>query len=181
VVGWQNESTLFQVGPARLVGRGCTLGLAASHATRRNGQSASYGTTSAADALRGFAAVETRLPSTIGVVMIALDALHPTAAQSGDLGLAVTGATLAPTPLEAVIADRRLLLYDVASVSAGTAILVSVASASAWSVAGVMGARGTAAQWSAQLKAGKKTSLVPDDPLCPGGSLTVLYSSRSSG
>ncbi len=87
--------------------------------TRRNGQSASYGTVTAADALAGQLGVETRLPASVNVVIIALDLADPTAAADGDLALGLDGGTLGAAPQRVITGNRRVLFYDVASVDPG--------------------------------------------------------------
>jgi hypothetical protein len=52
---------------------------------------------------------------------------------------------------------------------------VSVASATTWTVAGVIGVSGTALEWAAALQSGLPDHFVPAGPLAPGGSLTVTY------
>jgi len=174
-VGWQSTSTLLQIGPSRFAGRGSTVHVARAYATRRNGQRASYGTVAAADAVAGQIGVETRLPATVTVVIIALDVADQGAAQAGDLAVGFTGGTLAG-PQRVLAGQRRLLFYDVASADAGaTSFTVSVASAQAWKVGAVIGAGGAAAELASALAGGIPDRFVPDGPMSPGGSVTVTY------
>ena len=150
-VGWQSTSTLLQIGPTRFAARGATVHLAQAYATRRNGQRASYGTVAASDVMAGQIGVETQLPATITVVVIALDAADAGAAQANDLAIGFTGGTLAG-PQRVLAGNRRLLCYDVASADAGaTSFTVSVASAQSWTVGGVIGTGGSAAELATAL------------------------------
>ena len=174
-VGWQSTSTLLQIGPSRFAARGSTVHVARAHAIRRNGQRASYGTVAAADAVAGQVGVETQLPATVTVVIIALDVADQGAARAGDLAIGFTGGTLAG-PQRVLAGQRRLLFYDVASANAGaTSFTVSVASAQAWAVGAVIGAGGTAAELASALAGGIPDRFVPDGPMSPGGSVTVTY------
>ena len=176
VLGWQSASTLTQIGPALFLARGATLRVIRPHATSRNGQKASYGTPRAADVVNTQLGVETRLPSGVEVVAIALDVQDPTAAQTGDLALAVTGATLAATPQRVITSNRRLLLYDVATRDpAAAALLTSIASVTGYRVGAVLGLRGNATEWANRLSAGVPDLFVPDGAVSPDGSLTVTY------
>jgi len=175
-VGWQNSSTLFALGPSRFAARGATVRVARAQSTRRNGQSASYGTVTASDAMAGQIGVETRLPAGVNVVIVVLDMTDASAAAAGDLALGLDGGTLSPAPQRVIAANRRLLIYDVASVDPGAAALtVSVASAHAWTVGGVIGVHGSAPEWATLLAGGIPDHFVPDGPIAPGGSLTVTY------
>ena len=175
-VGWQNSSTLFALGPSRFAARGATLRVAQAVSTRRNGQSASYGTVTASDALAGQLGVETRLPVSVNVVIVALDLADASAAAAGDLALGLDGGTLGASPQRVITGNRRVLIYDVASVDPGAqALTVSVASAAAWTVGGVIGVHGNALDWATLLAGGIPDHFVPDGPIAPGGSLTVSY------
>jgi hypothetical protein len=175
-LGWQATGTLTQIGPSRFAARGATLRIILPHRTTRNGQTSSFGTPRAGDVMNGQDGVETRLPASVGVVMIALDIQDQTAASDGDLALAISGGILAATPVRVITGGRRLLLYDVATTDPkASALLISVASVSGHRVSGVIGLRGTAAEWGARLTAGVPDHFVPDSALSPGGSLTVTY------
>jgi hypothetical protein len=176
-VGWQGASTLFQLGPTRLLARGASLRLPRATASQQLRQKASSGTILASSALSGQVAVETQLPSSITTVILLLDLLDANAAASGDLTIAVDGGTLSTPPSRVTTANRRMLFYNVASVDKGaTSIIISIASQSAWSVAGVIGVHGQASEWAAQLGNSIPSQFVPDGPLTPDGSLTVTYS-----
>jgi hypothetical protein len=173
-LGWQSTGTLTQIGPSRFMARGATLRVVQAHRTARNGQRSSFGTPRAGDVTGGQVGIETRLPGNIGVVLIGLDITDTTAADDGDLALAVSGGTLAATPLRVITGGRRLLLYDVSATQAA-ALLVSVASVSGHRVGAVIGLRGKAAEWANRLGTGVPDHFVPDAALSPGGSLTVTY------
>ncbi|MGH9520030.1 MAG: hypothetical protein ACRD2D_10290, partial [Terriglobales bacterium] len=175
-VGWQNGSTLVQTGPTQLVARGASVRLGRPTATPGWGRKASYGAIGAAAAMASQTAVETRLPLAIGVVIIVLDATGEAGAAEGDLAVAVTGATLATPPLRIAGANRRLLLYDVSArdQKAG-AITVAVASTAAWTLTGVIGVAGTAAAWASALANGLPAEFVPEGPLTPEGSITMIW------
>jgi hypothetical protein len=108
--------------------------------------------------------------------MIALDIADQAAADDGDLAIAVSGGTLAVTPVRVITGGRRLLLYDVVAADAGAvALLISVASVSGHRVSGVIGVSGTAQEWANRFASGVPDHFVPDGALSPGGSLTVTY------
>jgi len=176
-VGWQAGSTLFQVGPTRLMARGASLRLPGNFASRTLGQTSSFGTAVASDVMAGQAGVETQLPANITVVMIALDLADATAAATADdLAISLSGATLFVPPMRVSSANRRLLLYDVAKDSTGTGpITVSVASTVSWNIAGVIGVPGSAQEWATQLAAGIPNCFIPRGPITPDGSLTVTW------
>lgn len=179
-VGWQESNTLFQLGPTRLLARGASLRLPRATASQQLRQKASSGTILASTALQGQAAVETQLAASISTVILLLDLADANAAASGDLTIAVDGATLTTPPTRVATANRRMLFYDVASIDQGAAsIVISVVSETAWKVAGVIGVHGRAADWAAQLGNGIPPQFVPNGPLTPDGSLTVTYSSPS--
>jgi hypothetical protein len=179
-VGWQSTSTLLQIGPARFAARGATVHVARAHVTRRNGQRASYGTVAASDVMAGQAGVETRLPATVTVVVIALDAADPGAAPDSDLAIGFTGGTLA-APQRVLAGQRRVLCYDVVSADPGAAsFTVSVASAQAWRAGAVIGTGGTAAELASALRAGLPDRFIPDGPISPGGSVAVTYTPGES-
>lgn len=160
-VGWQSTSTLLQIGPSRFAARGSTVHVARAHAIRRNGQRASYGTVAAADAVAGQVGVETQLPATVTVVIIALDVADQGAARAGDLAIGFTGGTLAG-PQRVLAGQRRLLFYDVASANAGaTSFTVSVASAQAWAVGAVIAPAAPPPSWPVLWRAAYPTASSP--------------------
>ena len=176
-VGWQATSTLLQVGPTEFLARGASVSVPRIFGNRRLGQRASYGTAVAANVILSQNGVEIQLPKNISVIMIALDLANAAIASTDDgLAIGVVGATLTLPPQRVSSANRRLLLYDIASLDASEdSISLSVASAGAWNVAGVIGVHGSAIEWAAQLAAGIPNQFVPDGPLTPDGSLTIRF------
>ena len=173
-VGWQSTSTLAQVGPARFAARGATVHVARAYATRRNGQRASYGTVTAGDVAASQVGVETQLPATVTVVVIALDAADPGAAPESDLAIGFTGGTLA-APRRVLAGQRRVLCYDVTADPGAASFTVSVASAQAWRAGAVIGTGGTAAELASALQGGLPDRFVPDGPISPAGFVTATY------
>jgi hypothetical protein len=134
------------------------------------------------DALATQSAVETWLPTSIGVVMILLDQQDPSAAADGDLALAVDGATLNSTPIRILGGRRRALLYDVQQVKAGAAhITIGAASVAGWRFAGVIGLSGKAQEWGVRFNGKIPEQIVPDGPLTPDGSVNVRLVAVSGG
>ena len=130
--------------------------------------------TRASDALTDQSGVETWLPKSVGVVMILLDQQDPTAVLAGDLGIACDGATLATPPVAGAGGAHRALLYDVLTTDEKAPyIAVSVASQRGWSLAGVVGLPGHAAEWAARLHGTAPPHLVPDGPLTVSGEVLV--------
>ncbi|MEO8879035.1 MAG: hypothetical protein ABI446_01425, partial [Gemmatimonadaceae bacterium] len=174
-VGWQSSSTLAQVGASSFVARGATLRITRPSAVRRNSQRSSFGAVLASDVLRGQLGVETRLPASTQVVIIALDATDESSSKTGDLRIAIDGARVG-NPATVTVDARRILIYDVTPTDTKVDhILVAVASISAWSIEGVVGVFGTSVDWAAKLATGIPHGFVSDVPLAPGGSLTVTY------
>lgn len=135
----------------------------------------------AAQVLAGQIGVETRLPLTLGVVLVALDIADATAAAHGDLALAALGGTLSDTPQRIARANRLLLLYDlVATDPKAQALFVSVASAGGYTISGVIGLHGRAIEWAQRLSSGLPDQFVPDGALSAGGSLNVSFAGASS-
>jgi hypothetical protein len=131
--------------------------------------------------LRGQIAVETRLPATVGVVIIMLDAVDATASLAGDLAVAAQGATLASPPQRVDRGARRCLVYDVTARDAkATSFTVSAGSASGWSVTGVVGVKGTAVEWAATLQSAVLDRLIPEGAVATDGSATVKYDTGAS-
>lgn len=175
-LGWQAASTLVQTGPSRFLARGARLRIVRPHATRRNGQRASFGMPRAADVVNGQFGIETSLQLATGTVMIALDSRGGNTAGTGDLALAAAGATLATAPQRIVTGGRRLLLYDVTGRDAkAAALVVSVSSLADYQISGVAGLRGSAAEWANRLAAGVPDHFVDDTALSPDGALSVTY------
>jgi hypothetical protein len=175
-LGWQSTGTLTQIGPSRFLARGATLRVIQAHRTARNGQTSSFGIPRTADVVGDQVGVETRLPASVGVILVALDVADATAADDGDLALAISGGVLAATPQRVVTGGRRALLYDVVSTDPkAPALLVSAASVSGHRIGAVIGLSGRAAEWAIRFAEGVPDYFVPDTALSSGGALTVTY------
>jgi hypothetical protein len=170
VWGWQIGHQLALVGATTLLARGaCVILGGPSRARAGAGERLVF----AHEVLRGPAALETRLPPGTETIVLLLDVDDAGAADAGDLALAVSGATLGP-PRRVGGARRRALVYEVVGREDGAQhVGVSVASRTGWRLAGVAGARGRAAEWTARLGAGIPDVLVPEGPLSPAGSANV--------
>jgi hypothetical protein len=139
-------------------------------------QASSQGVTPASAVVSDAPIIETRLPVGASVIAVTLDRQDPTAADHGDLALAVEGAALITPPLAAGTGSRRIVLYDVGDRDKDAQwISVSVASRTAWRIAGVAGLAGRANEWAARFNGAVPDNLVPDGPLTPDGSLNVRF------
>jgi len=173
-VGWQSGNLFPQVGGSCVLARGATLRLRRAHVPLVHRQPATQSMIQISDALIAQGGAETWLPVAIGVLMVLLDRQDATAAESGDFGIACDGATLATPPLVGAGGTRRALLYDViARDPKATHISISVASKAGWSLAGVIGLPGRAAEWAARLNGTVPPDLVPNGPLTPSGQILV--------
>jgi hypothetical protein len=131
------------------------------------------------DALADQAGAETWLPAAVSVVMILLDQADASAADAGDLGIACDGATLATPPVAGSGGRRRALLYDVIMRDEGaTRISIAVASKAGWSLVGVIGLPGRAAEWAARLNGSVPPDLVPNGPLTASGQILVQLAAK---
>ena len=181
-VGWQAGNLLPQVGPTTLLARGSVVVLRKPYGSAYNDQRASQLMASVSSAVRGQSGVETWLPTTTGVVMITLDRSDATAADAGDLTLGCTGATLAVPPVAGAGGTRRALLYDVQSTDPkADHIAVTVASRAGWSLSGVIGLRGRAAEWAARLHGDMPPQLVSESALTTGGQIRVRITRPPGG
>ncbi|HXU63488.1 MAG TPA: DUF6603 domain-containing protein [Polyangia bacterium] len=175
--GWELSDRAVAVGPSTILARGATLALGRSRPAGTRAAAPGTRLVALADRLVGPAAVQTTLPAGTPVVLVLLDQLDPTAAEGGDLRIAATGATLSGPVARASAGKRRALLYEATAAPDGSAataaVVVSVASASGFAAAGVIGLGGRAADWTARLGAGIPDGLVPDDPLTPEGDVTL--------
>ncbi len=183
VVGWQAANQVFQAAPLTLLARGAAVVLSQSKIALRSLQMTTQSEVRAADAIGDKLGVETWLPPTISVVMVMLDQQNPTAANSSDLSIAAQGVTLSTSPLIVNGGSRTALLYDVQKVATDVKyVTLSVASLSAWRVAGVVGAAGSAQEWATRMNGGVPEQMVPEGPLTPDGQVTVqLVSPPASG
>jgi hypothetical protein len=180
-VGWQAGNLFPQVGGSCILARGAALRLRKAYVPTVRRQPATQSMIRISDAMVAQSGAETWLPVAIGVVMILLDLQDATAADSGDLGIACDGATLATPPVAGTGGRRRALLYDVvARDPKATRISVSVASKTGWSLAGVIGLPGRAAEWAARLNGAVPPDLVPNGPLTPSGQILVQLNVQST-
>jgi hypothetical protein len=182
VVGWQAANLVFQAAPSTLLARGSALLLSQSSTPLRGRQMTTQATIRAADATLGKLGLETWLPPYVDVVMILLDQQDPSAADNSDLSIAAQGLTLADTPLVVTGARRTALLYDVQKVAPDLDhVTVSVASRSAWRLAGVVGLPGSAQEWATRMNGSVPEHLVPEGPITPDGQITVQFVSSQGG
>jgi hypothetical protein len=173
-VGWQTGNLFPQVGGSCVLARGASLRLRKAYLPRFNRQVTTQSMVRVSDALALQSGAETLLPIAVSVVMILLDQVDPSAADAGDLGIACEGATLGTPPIAGTGGCRRSLLYEVIARDPGaTRISVSVVSRSGWTLAGVVGLPGRAAEWAAQLSGSVPPHLVPDGPLTTAGQIDV--------
>jgi hypothetical protein len=181
-VGWQVGNVVPQAGASALLARGAALVLRKGYIAVANNQKTTQGMAEISKALAGQSGAETWLPKAIGVVMILLDQQDSTAADDGDFGIACDGATLATPPIAGTGGRRRALLYDVASRDdKAERIVISVASKTGWSLAGVIGLTGRSTEWAARLHGTVPPHLVPDGPLTPSGEVRVKVATSKGG
>jgi hypothetical protein len=114
--------------------------------------------------------------------MILLDRSDASAAEDGDIGIACDGATLATPPVVGSGGLRRALLYDVIERDPKAShISIAVASKTGWSLAGVIGLPGRAAEWSARLHGKVPPTLVASGALTASGQIVVQLSKSAGG
>jgi hypothetical protein len=182
VTGWQTLNVFPQVGPSAILARGSVLILRRGNLAVRNNQKTTQAMMPVSAALAQQSGTETWLPLSTGVVMIILDQQDPTAASSGDLAIACQGATLALPPVLGAGGSRRALLYDVTSTDPKSGrITIAVGSKAGWSLAGVVGLPGRAAEWAGQLHGGVPRHFVADGPVTSSGELRVRASANPGG
>ncbi|HVT98376.1 MAG TPA: hypothetical protein VHE33_12795, partial [Acidobacteriaceae bacterium] len=134
------------------------------------------------DALIEQSGAETWLPTAVSVIMILLDRADANAAESGDIGISCDGATLATPPVVGSGGLRRALLYDVVEHDPKAShISIAVASQAGWSLAGVIGLPGRAADWAARLHGSVPPSLVSSGPLTASGQILVQITKSAGG
>jgi hypothetical protein len=179
-VGWQLGSSVIQLGRGVLVAHGATLFIDRPLGTRPAEQAAKETIVTVADMLAGARGVETWLPRSTEVIALVLDLEDPTAAERGDLRIAVEGAVLATPPERVIGPRRRVLFYDVAKRDEAAAhIDVSVASISGQRLAGVMALSGRAKAWARKIAADQRLeAMVAHGPPSPFGSTRVRLVQR---
>src|SRR5262249_21033987 len=145
--GWQLGELLPQVGAATVLCRGGWVNLSRALSPRRDRTPTSQAMVLMGSATAGTEGVQTWLPAATAVVMALLDQQDPTAADQGDLAIAAGGGRLAGVPVRVGGGRRLALLYDVAARDEGaTHLAISVASATGWRLAGVVGLGGRAVE-----------------------------------
>jgi len=180
VVGWQAGNMMAQINSNTFLARGSIVTLAQPNLVQKNKQVTAQGMLRLSQAVLDQPGVETRLPTSIGVVGLMLDQQDPTAAGEGDLAIAIDGATLATPPVRVVGGARKILLYDVTHVTANDHIVIGVASRSASRLSGIIGLSGHAQEWAALWNGAIPEHIVPDGPLTPDGSVTVTIIAAAS-
>jgi hypothetical protein len=175
VAGWQAGNLMPQVNSSTFLGRASCVILAQPSLSRKGKQRTAQGMVRLSQAVVDQSGVETWLPVSVGVVGLILDQRDPTAASSGDLAIAVSGAVVA-APAQVTGGVRKILLYDVTKVSAADHIVVAVASQSGSRLSGIVGLPGRAQEWAVRWNGGIPEHIVPDGPLTSDGSVVVTIS-----
>jgi hypothetical protein len=180
VVGWQAGNLMAQINSNTFLARGSCVILAQPNLVQKSKQVTAQGMVHLSEAVLDQPGVETWLPTSIGVVGLILDQQDPTAAEDGDLAIAVSGVTLATPPVRVVGGARKILLYDVTQVTATDHIVVGVASRSASRLSGIIGLSGHAQEWAVLWNGAIPEHIVPDGPLTPDGSVTVTLTAATT-
>jgi hypothetical protein len=173
VCGWQSGSLLAQVGRATLLAPGASVHLAAPLVSSRDGQRTSQALVRASAAVTAPGPVETRLPATVQVVAVVVDALAravPTDLPRVELDGAETG-----QPTVVVGGHRLHLLYPVRGAHA--TVTVRVTQAADWRLAGVLGGLGTVDDWLPRVTRPGSGIVVPAQP--SAAPVTVRYEAAS--
>ena len=174
IAGWQTGNLLPQVGSTSLLGRRCLIFVPQVAATIKSGQPSAQAMIRLSAAMVDQPGVETWLPLDTAVVGVLLDVEDLCTAADGDLAIGITGGTLSTPPLRVVGGRRKLLLYDVLTRDDKSAhLIISVASHSGASMAGIVGLAGTAQQWAIRFNGSVPEQLVPDGPSPPPGEITA--------
>jgi hypothetical protein len=176
VAGWQAGSLLTQVARATLLAPGASVHLPAPLLTRREGLRTSQALVRAAAAVAGAVTVETRLPGTVEVVVVVVDA--PAAADPGALpDVSVEGVDLG-APVVVAGGHRAYLAYAVPADADRAAVVVRVDAGPGWRHAGVLGGAGTVDGWLPALTgAGSGVAVTPRPPAEP---VAVRYAGEAS-
>jgi hypothetical protein len=175
VAGWQAGSLLTQVARATLLAPGASVHLPAPLVTRREGLRTSQALVRAAAAVAGAATVETRLPGTVDVVVVVVDA---PAADPGALpAVSIEGAALG-APVVVAGGHRVYLAYAVPPDADRAAVVVRVDAGPGWRHAGVLGGAGTVDDWLPALTgAGSGVAVTPRPPAEP---VAVRYAGEAA-
>jgi hypothetical protein len=180
-VGWQSGNHCAQVGAIVMLARGASVRLGKHAAHNLRGQASSVTLNIASRAMLAQQGVETRLPSSVTVVMVLLDGQDATAATDGDLAIAVDGAKLITPPIPVGGGRRRALLYDLVKIDgSGAFFTVAAASRTGWQISGIAGLHGKAAEWAVRFHGNVPERIVPDGPLTPDGAVRIRATESSS-
>ncbi len=167
--GWQSRSIVSQVTAGTALCRGGWLTVATRAATTRRRRTGSVALVRAGDLVARSRVVETALPADTAVIGVVIDLSDVTAADAGDLVVAVDGATCGPG-VEISGNRQRIVCYDVLERDAdGGHLSVTVGSVTGWTISGVVGLHGRAAEWSTRFSAAIPDDLVADGPLTDAG------------
>jgi hypothetical protein len=176
--GWQLRNRVTQVASQTALCRGGWLTTSTRTTNRRRRTNRVLTMVPAATIVRPAQVVETVLPIDTAVVAVVVELADVEAADRGDLAVADDGATCS-APVETAGRRQHLVCYDVTGREDGrTHLTVSVGSAAGWTVAGVVGLPGRAAEWATRFSTSIPDDLVPDRPLTPGGSCLVRLIGR---
>jgi hypothetical protein len=180
IVGWLVGMHVAQAGASVLLARGASIVLSQLTGVSLGNQAMSLGMIALSEAMVDQVAIQTYLPPDIGVVGILLDAKAGAAIGPETVVVAADNATLSAVPIRVDGGDRTLFLYDVthAPGAAPKDTVITVATAGDFHLAGVLGMRGTAKNWGAELNGGVLAHLVPDAPLSPGGQATIRFAPK---
>lgn len=144
--GWHSSTQLTQVGARALIGPSCTV-TSSAVVTRRGLGQVSTGFITAADAVRGYSIVTTRLPwnvTSLAVVLETAARVDDDRADALDLGLAgaqrATDPRGTPLPPRVIVAGSRMIsVYAIQPDGKGAPIEVTVASGEHLHLGGVLG------------------------------------------
>jgi hypothetical protein len=124
-------------------------------------------------------AVRTELAGTVSVIGVLVDRPDQGVLAADAVIVHTDTGTTSDVPLLVTSGNRTLFIYDVAPDAAGAVhdptvpVSVSVGLLAGLSLAGVVGAFGTAAGWAATLAGSTLTQLVAGEQLTPDGDLQV--------
>jgi large repetitive protein len=182
VSGWQHGNIFPQVADGTILVRGGFVHLAAAHHAEVRRQVASQSMAPIEAVMRGQPGAETWLPVTTQVVLVLLD--HPDAAHASAADYVVTadGWQEASEPIVLSYPGLRAMLFDVSTRAGGARrIGVTVAVRAGWTMAGVVGLPGRAAEWATRLRDAIPPGIVSDRPATPDGTAQVRYHMARKG
>lgn len=179
VVGWQLDGEVVQTGPTTLLARGAVVSLSKPTGASVRGHVAAAGIITMSRAMLDQEAVRTELPGTVSVIGVLVDRPDQGVLAADAVIVHTDTGTTSDVPLLVTSGNRTLFIYDVAPDAAGAVhdptvpVSVSVGLLAGLSLAGVVGAFGTAAGWAATLAGSTLTQLVAGEQLTPDGDLQV--------